>query len=147
MRNHDDARNPDDTTAFLPSLSRPNESWGWTFQWFQRRLHHFHPPSHPNASRSGPFWCFNASCHYHHLLRVQMWTRGGPSDGFNATATASTSLVSTHEPEVDFFGILTPPPPSESILPAVSTTTGRCKTHTPPRSNVFPAPRGSWGSV
>jgi len=48
---------------------------------------------------------------------------------------------------VNFFGVLTPPPPSGGILPAASTTTGRCETHTPPRSNVFPALRGPWGSA
>jgi hypothetical protein len=72
---------------------------------------------------------------------------GGPFNGFNATSTASTSLASKREPEVDFFGILTPPPPLEGILPAASTTTGQCETHTPPRSNVFPALRGFWGGV
>jgi hypothetical protein len=134
---------PETTTTPLPSPLCPNASRRWTFQRFQRRFHCFHPPSHPNASRRWTFLAFQHVCHYHHLPRVQMRAGGGPFDDFNATATASTSLASKREPEVDFFGILTPPPPSEGILPAASTTTGRCETHTPPRSNVFSALRGS----
>jgi hypothetical protein len=71
---------------------------------------------------------------------------GGPFDDFNATATASTSLASKREPEVDFFGILTPPPPSEGILPAASTTMGGVKpTHRRVRmfSLLFGAPEAA----
>ena len=146
MRNHGDTRNHDDTrnhndTASLPSPSRPNASRRWTFQRFQRRFHRFHPPSHPNASRRWTFLTFQHVCHYHHLLRVQTQAGSGLSDGFNATATTSTSLTSKRgggpswrfntfatttttslaskrEPEVDFSVISTllPPlsPPSRS---------------------------------
>ena len=142
-----DTRNHNDTTTPLPSPSRPNASRRWTFQRFQLRFHCFHSPSHPNASQRWTFLAFQHVCHYHHLPRIQMRAGGGSFDGFNATATASTSLASKREPEVDFFGILTPPPPSEGILSATSTATGRCETHTPPRSNVFFALRGSWSGV
>ena len=88
----------------------PKMSWRWTFQWFQCCFHCFHPPLHPNASQRWSFLAFQHVCHYH-LPRIQMWARGGPFDGFNATATASTSLTSKHEPEVDFSVVSTLLPP------------------------------------
>ena len=148
MRNHDDTRNPDDTTAFLPSPSRPNASRRWNFQRFQRCFHRLKPSTLP---------------------RILTRAGGGPFSRFNTSATTTTSLASKcesegrgtfqwfqrhchrfHLPHIQTRAggrILTPPPPLEGILPAASTTMGQCETHTPPRSNVFPALRGTWGGV
>jgi len=132
-------RNHNDTTTSLLSPSRPNTSRRWIFQRFQRRIHL--PPIQPRAG-GRPFWRFNMS-----------------------GTTTTTSLASKCEPEVDFSAVsklLPSLPPrvqtrargeffwrfdATTSLGGYSTTTGRCETHTPPRSNVFPALRGSWVSA
>ena len=74
------------------------------------------PPSHQNASQRWLLSSFQHDSHCHHLPHVQRRARGGLFHSFNLTSTTTTSLVSKHELEVVFFGILTclPPPPPPS---------------------------------
>ena len=63
-------------------------------------------PTTPESTTTPPFF---------YLPRVQTRAEGEFFNSFNATSTASTSLASKHEPEVDLSGVstcLAPPPPS-----------------------------------
>jgi len=69
---------------------------------------------------------------------------GGFFSGFKAAAIASTSLAFKREPEANFFGVLTPPPPSGGILPE-RRRGGVKPTHR--RVRMFSLPFGAPGSA
>ena len=116
-------------------------------------------------ARGGPFWRFNTSA----TTTTSLASRCEPEVDLSMVSMPLPLLPPPSHPnasQVDFsvvptllpplpppslpnaswrWIILKPPPPFEGILPAASTATGRCETHTPPRSNVFPALRGSLG--
>jgi len=137
-----------------------------SFRLFQPLCHHHNLPRIQTRVGGGFFLrSFQHVCH-HHLPRVQMRRRWFFSVVSNTSATTTSlaskqtraggglfwlfqrichrhHLASKCEPEVDIWCVST----SGGILLAVSTTTGRCETYTPPRSNVFPALRGSWDGM
>ena len=76
------------------------------------------PPPHPNASRRWTFLAFQHVWYHHHLPCIQMQAGAGLFSGFKAAAITSIPLVFKCEPEVNFFGVLTPL--SGGILPTVS---------------------------
>ena len=78
---------------------------------FSMRLPRPPPPSHPNARQRWFFCLFRQTRHHHHLPCIQTRDRGGPFNGFNWTATTTTSLVSKHKTEVVLSAVSTRLPP------------------------------------
>jgi len=122
-----------------PPPSRPNASRRWSFFDFPHVCHDDHLPRVQTRAGGGFFRFFRPVCplfhlprvqtrvgggsfsvrhvcHQHHLPRVQMRAGGGFFGRFNPPPTATTSLVSKHELEVDFSDLSTrlPPPPPPS---------------------------------
>jgi len=95
------------TTTSLASKREPEV----VFFRFSMHLPPPPPPSHPNARRRWFFRLFRWTRHHHHLPWVQTRDGGGPFNGFNRTATTTTSLASKRETEVVLSAVLTRLPP------------------------------------
>ena len=99
------------TPTFTPPSppSHPNASQSWMFS---TRFPLPPPPSHLNASQRWTFWAFQRVSHPTTYLAPNASLRWIFFRCFDACATATTSLASEHELEVDLSGFSTP------LLPA-----------------------------